>query len=286
MLHFGAMEFPNFDPNIISIGKFAIRWYSLMYVLGFATAWWLLTRRAGRTDQAQSFVSWNRTDIEDLIFFAALGVIIGGRVGYVFFYGFERFLENPLYLLKIYEGGMSFHGGLIGVILGMGYFAKSRGRHWMDVTDFLTPAGPLGLFFGRIGNFINGELWGKPTDVPWGFIVDGVKRHPSQLYEALTEGLILFVVLWVYSKKTRPRMAVSGLFLLGYGTFRFLIEFIRLPDFDKGYILFDWATMGQILSAPMMLVGLALVVFAYRQNIVGGDVVKIGAKKAGVKKRK
>ncbi len=156
----------------------------------------------------------------------------------------------------------------------------------MDVTDFLAPAGPLGLFFGRIGNFINGELWGKPTDVPWGFIVDGVKRHPSQLYEAFSEGLLLFAILWIYSKKTRPRMAVSGLFLLGYGTFRFLIEFIRLPDLDKGYILFGWVTMGQILSAPMMLAGLALVVMAYRQNVIGGDIVKSKVVKSKTKKRK
>ncbi len=268
------MEFPNIDPNIISIGKFAIRWYSLMYVIGFATAWWLLTRRAGRTDQAQSFISWKRTDIEDLIFFAALGVIIGGRVGYVFFYGFDRFIDNPIYLFKIYEGGMSFHGGLIGVILGMAYFAKSRGRHWMDVTDFLAPAGPLGLFFGRIGNFINGELWGKPTDLPWGFIVNGEQRHPSQLYEAILEGLVLFIILWFFSKKTRPRMATSGLFLLGYGTFRFLVEFVRLPDADKGYILFDWVTMGQILSAPMMVAGLLMIAYAYRANVIGGEVSK------------
>lgn len=283
VIHFASMEFPNFDPNIFSIGKFAIRWYSLMYVLGFATAWFLLTRRAGRTDQAQSFVSWKREDIEDLIFFAALGVIIGGRVGYVFFYGFDRFLENPLYLFKIYEGGMSFHGGLLGVILGMGYFAKSRGRHWMDVTDFLAPAGPLGLFFGRIGNFINGELWGKPTDIPWGFVVDGVKRHPSQLYEAILEGLVLFFILWFYSKSTRPRMVVSGLFLMGYGTFRFLVELIRLPDADKGYILFDWVTMGQILSTPMIVIGLALVVLGYRNNVVGGAVNLPGVSSSGNK---
>ncbi|MEM7082600.1 MAG: prolipoprotein diacylglyceryl transferase [Pseudomonadota bacterium] len=269
------MEFPNFDPNIFSIGRFAIRWYSLMYVIGFATAWWLLIRRAGRTDQAQSFRSWKRADIEDLIFFAALGVIIGGRIGYVFFYAFDRFIDSPIYLFKIYEGGMSFHGGLIGVILGMAYFALSRGRHWLDVTDFLAPAAPLGLFFGRVGNFINGELWGKPTDLPWGFIVEGVKRHPSQLYEGILEGLVLFVVLWWFSRSTRPRMAVSGLFLLGYGAFRFLVEFVRLPDADKGYLLFDWVTMGQILSTPMILIGLLLLVLAYRQNVIGGEVKRI-----------
>ncbi|NNF17702.1 MAG: prolipoprotein diacylglyceryl transferase [Gammaproteobacteria bacterium] len=266
------MNYPEISPIIFSIGNFSVRWYSLMYVLGFASAWYLLRRRAGRTDGARLFVNWHKDDVEDLIFFAALGVIIGGRVGYVFFYGFEQFIASPLYLFMIHKGGMSFHGGLIGVIAAMAYFAKTRGRHWMDVTDFIVPATPLGLFFGRIGNFINGELWGKPTDVPWGIIYNGQKLHPSQLYEALLEGLVLFVMLWIYSARTRPRMAVSGLFLLGYGTFRFIIEFVRVPDADKGYLFLGWVTMGQILSAPMILAGALMLIVAYRSRVIGGEV--------------
>lgn len=274
MLNSRTMEFPNFDPIIFSIGPIPIRWYSLMYVFGFVTAWFLLARRAGRTDQAQSFVSWKRADVEDLIFFAMMGVILGGRIGYVLFYSFDQFIESPLYMFKIHQGGMSFHGGLIGVILGMAYFAKTRGRHWLDVTDFLVPGAPLGLFFGRMGNFINGELWGKATDMPWGIVYQGVKRHPSQLYEAVLEGLLLFVIVWTFSSKTRPRMAVSGLFLVGYGVFRFMVEFIRVPDTGIDYLLLGWVTMGQILSTPMILVGLLLLFLAYRNPVVGGQVTK------------
>lgn len=251
------MTYPEIDPIIFQIGPLAIRWYGLMYLIGFALAYYLLRSRAGKT------TGWTKRDVEDLVFFAALGVIIGGRIGYVLFYQFNAFVENPLYLFKITEGGMSFHGGLIGVILGLGWFAYSRKRNFFEVTDFMAPGGPLGLFFGRLGNFINGELWGKTTDVPWGFIVNGERRHASQLYEAALEGLLLFAILWWFSSKPRPTMAVSGLFLVGYGTFRSFVEFYRVPDAHINYLAFDWLTMGQALSAPMILFGLALIAVAY-----------------------
>lgn len=253
--------YPEIDPIIFSVGPLAVRWYGLMYVIGFFVAWWLARRRAG-----QSWSVVKPAQVDDLIFYAMLGVILGGRVGYVLFYGTEQLLSDPLYLFKITEGGMSFHGGLAGVMIAMWAFAKYKlGVSAWAVIDFVAPLVPWGLGFGRLGNFINGELWGKPTDVPWGFLVDGVVRHPSMLYEAILEGPVLFAILWWFTRKERPVMSVSGLFLIGYGVFRFLVEFVRLPDDHIGYLAGGWLTMGMILTIPMILGGLLLLFLAYRK---------------------
>jgi phosphatidylglycerol:prolipoprotein diacylglycerol transferase len=209
--------------------------------------------------------------VDDLIFYAMLGVILGGRVGYVLFYGMSYWAKDPLYPLKIWEGGMSFHGGLVGVMVAIAWFAWRRRRSVGDVFDFLVPLGGIGLFAGRIGNFINDELWGKPTDVPWGFVVDGQVRHATQLYEAVLEGLVLFAVLWFFTARPRPRLAASGLFLLLYGTFRIFVEFWRVPDAHLEYLAAGWVTMGQVLSVPMVLAGLTLLVLAYRRRVPSGN---------------
>lgn len=286
------IPYPPLDPIIVSLGPLAIRWYGVMYVIGFAVAWWLGRRRA-----AQPGSTWSPTDVDDLIFFAAIGVILGGRLGWILFYGGEQVLQDPLTIVRIWEGGMSFHGGLLGVIVAVAIFAHRRGRRLADVTDFLAPLPGPGILAGRIGNFINGELWGKPTNAPWGFTVDPAVLHPnqaaeaqrlctrfdidpcilhvhaSQLYEGLLEGLVLFAILWVFTSKPRPRLAPSGLFLFCYGLFRFLIEFVRVPDENRGYLLFDWLTMGQILSLPMILAGIVLMLFAYRRKAPSGNLV-------------
>jgi len=252
------LTYPEIDPVIFAIGPLKIRWYGLMYVVGFLLGWWLAKRRCKRADSPIS-----PAQVDDLVFYVMIGVIIGGRVGYALVYGTEQLLSDPLYLFKITEGGMSFHGGLAGVLLAMWLYGRKLGHSLWTMTDFMAPFVPLGLGFGRIGNFINGELWGKPTDVPWAFIVDGVARHPSQLYEALLEGFILFAILWVYSAKPRPYLAVSALFFLFYGLFRFAIEFVRLPDNDPGYLAYGWVTMGQVLSAPMIVAGVVMLYMAY-----------------------
>ena len=253
------IPYPDIDPVAIELGPLKIRWYGLTYLVGFALAWILMRYRAN-----QSAWPWQREQVEDLIFFAALGVILGGRLGYVLFYGFDQLVGDPMYLLRIWEGGMSFHGGLIGVLVAVAIYARRRGRGFFEVTDFIAPAVAPGLFCGRIGNFINGELWGRPSELPWAFVVDGEGRHPSQLYEAALEGLVLFLIVWVYSARPRPRMAVSGLFALCYGLFRFAVEFVREPDSHLQYLALGWVTMGQVLSAPLILVGALLLVLAYR----------------------
>jgi phosphatidylglycerol:prolipoprotein diacylglycerol transferase len=258
--------YPHPDPVAFSIGPVHVHWYGIMYLLGFLGAWWLARRRA-----SQAGSSWTPVEVDDLIFFCAVGVILGGRLGWMLFYGTERIFTEPLSVLRIWEGGMSFHGGLIGVLLALGYFAKLRNRRIGDVFDFTAPLPAIGFGAGRIGNFINGELWGKPTDVPWAFVVDGRALHPSQLYEATLEGLVLFVIMWWFTATRRPRWAPSGLFLVCYGVFRFLVEFVRVPDENRGYLLFGWVTMGQILSAPMIVIGIAMLVIAYRQNRPSGN---------------
>ena len=258
------LTYSEIDPIIFSVGPLAIRWYGLMYVIGFIAAWILASRRAR---ERGSPVKPNQVD--DLIFLAMIGVIVGGRLGYSIVYGWELWLDDPLYVFKITQGGMSFHGGLVGVMVAMWLFGRNRGLGMWQVTDFVAPLVPIGLGTGRIGNFINNELWGKPTDMPWGFNVNGQILHPSQLYEALLEGLVLFSILWVFSSRPRPHMAVSGMFLLWYGFFRFFVEFYRLPDADLGYLAFGWVTMGQILTAPMIIAGAILLFLAYRNEPAG-----------------
>ena len=258
--------YPDIDPIALSIGPLHVRWYGLMYLVGFLGAWWLARRRAARPGS-----TWKPTDVDDLIFFCAVGVILGGRLGWMLFYGTEGILSDPLSALRIWEGGMSFHGGLIGVLVALAMFANHRGRLVADVFDFMAPLPAIGFGAGRIGNFINGELWGKPTDVPWAVIVNGTPRHASQLYEALLEGLVLFAILWWYTSKPRPRWASSGLFLVCYGLFRFAVEFVRVPDSNRGYMLFGWMTMGQILSLPMIAAGLWMLAIAYRRRQPSGN---------------
>lgn len=255
------LNYPEFDPIIFAIGPVAVRWYGLMYVLGFVAAWFLANRRA-----KEPWSPIKPEQVDDLIFYAMIGVIVGGRLGYCIVYGWQLWLEDPLYVFKITQGGMSFHGGLVGVMTAMWVYGRRIGKGMWQMTDFMAPFVPIGLGTGRIGNFINGELWGKETTVPWSFNVNGQSLHPSQLYEALLEGLVLFVILWVFSRKERPYLAVSGMFLFWYGAFRFFVEFYRVPDADKGYILFGWVTQGQILTAPMIVLGAILLFMAYKND--------------------
>jgi phosphatidylglycerol:prolipoprotein diacylglycerol transferase len=258
------LTYPTIDPAAIRIGDFAVHWYGVMYLIGFIGGWWLGRVRARRPDSG-----WDPAEIGDLLFYVALGVVLGGRVGYILFYNFGLFLQDPLMLFRIWQGGMSFHGGLLGVLFAMWLYGRRTHRHFFEVTDFLAPLIPLGLGAGRIGNFINGELWGRPTDLPWGMVfpfVDNQPRHPSMLYEALLEGLVLFVILWFYSARRRPTMAVSGLFLIGYGVFRFAVEFVRQPDAHLGFLAFGWVTMGHLLSLPMIAFGVLFVWWAYMRK--------------------
>ena len=240
-----------------------MRWYGLMYLGGFVACW------LGMRWRAKAPWSQIKPDqVDDVVFYSALGAILGGRIGYMLIYGHAELLRDPLSIVRVWEGGMSFHGGLAGVLVAMAIYSRRIGQPFFAVMDFVAPWAPTGLFLGRVGNFINGELWGKPTsaDAPWAVIVDGVARHPSQLYEAFLEGVVLFIVLLVFTAKPRPTMAASGLFLIGYGAFRVLVEFVRLPDDDLGYLAFGWLTTGQVLSAPMVLIGVILLVLAYRRG--------------------
>ena len=256
---------PDFDPVAFSLGPLHVRWYGLMYLIAFLVGWALGRYRANRPG-----AGWTVAQVDDLVFYVALGVILGGRIGYVLFYGFGNFLRDPLALFRVWEGGMSFHGGFLGVLLAMVLFARKHHKGFWPTVDFIAPLIPPGLFFGRIGNFINGELWGRVTDAPWGMVFrqtgDGLPRHPSQLYQAALEGVALFLIVWLFSAKPRPTIAVSGVFALSYGVFRFLVEFVRQPDAQLGYLAFGWLTMGQLLSLPLVVVGMILLALAYRRQ--------------------
>jgi len=257
---------PDFDPVAFGLGPLRVRWYGLMYLLGFLAGWALGRYRAKRPGSG-----WTIVQVDDLVFYVALGVILGGRIGYVLFYGFDAFRHDPTILFRVWEGGMSFHGGFLGVLLAMVLFARKYRKQFWATVDFIAPLIAPGILFGRIGNFINGELWGRVTDLPWGMVFrqtgDGLPRHPSQLYEAALEGVALFVIVWLFSAKPRPTMAVSGVFALTYGICRFLVEFVRQPDAQLGYLAFGWLSMGQVLSLAMIAVGVMLLTLAYRRRV-------------------
>lgn len=271
------IAYPQIDPVVFALGPVKVHWYGLMYLIAFGSAWWLGRRRAqseGSVVQPQQ--------VDDLIFYGAIGVVLGGRVGSVLFYNFGSFLDNPLYLFKIWEGGMSFHGGFLGVLVAMEFYRRKIGCRFFELTDFIAPLVPLGLASGRLGNFINAELWGAPSNVPWAIKLSCEQfpadryidfagplcfspRHPSQLYEMLFEGVLLFILLWFISAKPKPVMTVSGYFLLLYGLARSSVELIRLPDAHIGYLLnTEWITRGLVLSVPMIIVGLAFILYARR----------------------
>ena len=274
------IAYPSIDPVLVELGPLKIHWYGLMYLCAFASAWWLGKKRAATSNGLIS-----PQQVDDLIFYGAVGVVLGGRIGSVFFYNLDSFLENPLYLFKIWQGGMSFHGGFLGVLVAMEVYRRKLGCRFMEITDFIAPLAPLGLAAGRLGNFINGELWGGPSDLPWAMKLSceryppqyysdfagalcSAPRHPSMLYEMILEGFVLFAIIWIYTSRPRPVLAASALFLLGYGLFRSLVELIRLPDAHIGYLLgTSWLTMGMLLSIPMLLLGVFFMVMAYQQKV-------------------
>lgn len=256
-------HYPKIDPVLVHIGPLAIHWYAISYLVGIGLSWLVLTRRA-KSDK----IPWNEEQLSDLVFYLVLGVIIGGRLGYMLFYDLPGLIHNPLTLFKIWDGGMSFHGGMLGVFVGMYVYGRMNGRTFFEISDYIAPGIPLALGCGRLGNFANTELPGRITDVPWAVIFPGetVGRHPSSLYQAFLEGPFLFTIMWWFSARPRPRMAVSGLFLVSYGSLRVFSEFFRQPDPQLGFIAFGWLTMGQLLSFPMILFGAAFIAYAYRAD--------------------
>ncbi len=282
MMSTSYLTLPEIDPVMFSIGPVALHWYGFMYLVGFVFALWLANRRAAKPNSG-----WTKNEVENLLYIGFVGVFLGGRLGYVLFYNLPTFLADPLYLFRIWDGGMSFHGGLVGVILAMVWFARRTRRRFLQVADFIAPLVPFGLGMGRIGNFINGELWGRVTfDTPWAMLFPNSRsediqlaiqdpslmdtlnqfgvlpRHPSQLYEMILEGIVLFIILNIFVRKPRPMGSVSGLFLIGYGAFRIIVEFFRQPDSQLG--LFGGISMGQILSVPMIIAGILMIIWAYK----------------------
>lgn len=260
---------PQFNPVALQLGPLGIHWYGLSYLLAFAQFALLAGLRIRHAPFAER--GWTRRDVEDLLFFGVLGVVLGGRLGYVLFYKPAHYLSHPLEAFAVWQGGMSFHGGLLGVLVAMALFARRRGRAFFEVTDLIAPCIPLGLASGRIGNFINGELWGRFADasLPWGMVFpqsgSPLPRHPSQLYQFALEGVLLFVLLWLFARKPRPLGAVSGFFLAGYGVFRFAAEYFREPDSHLGLLALGMS-MGQWLCVPMIAGGLLLMWAAYRRR--------------------
>lgn len=258
------LKYPDINPIAVDFGIIKIHWYGISYVAGILLAWWLLHRRSKTL-----YPIWTKEQVADMIFYTTLGIILGGRLGSVLFYNLPYYLHHPLEIIMINRGGMSFHGGLIGVCIALWVYGKKQNRGFFTITDFVAPAAPIGLFFGRLANFVNGELWGRPTDLPWGMVfprADNLPRHPSQLYEAFLEGIVLFIIMWSYSRKPKPVMAVSGLFLAGYGLFRGSVEWVRQPDIQVGFLAGGWLTMGMLLSFPMFVLGVFLLIFAYRRE--------------------
>lgn len=276
------------DPIAIAVGPLSIHWYGLMYLAAFGVAW-LLGRariRAGRLPVSEAAFG-------DLAFYVMLGVILGGRLGYILFYDFANWIDDPAMIIRVWEGGMSFHGGLLGVLVAIAIWSHRHRLHFFDTVDFVAPLVPQGLLFGRLGNFIGGELWGRTTESSWGVIfphapnvpnvpigelrtlaesgaLAGLARHPSQLYQAALEGLAMFAILWWFSSKPRPRYAVSGMFAILYGVFRIVVEFLREPDAHIGFLAGGWLTMGMLLSLPMIAIGLWLLWLSRRAPMVRG----------------
>ncbi|MFO1467931.1 MAG: prolipoprotein diacylglyceryl transferase [Steroidobacteraceae bacterium] len=278
------LTYPHIDPIALSIGPIAgigplrVHWYGIMYLIGFVGGWWVARLRARRPGS-----TWTLLDVDDLIFYSAIGVILGGRIGWCLVYGRDVIAADWRNAFHIWDGGMSFHGGLLGVLTAAIVFARLKGKTLIDVMDFLAPLPGIGLLAGRLGNFINNELWGRPTDVPWGFAVPDasgqlIVRHPSQLYEALLEGLVLFCILFWYTRRPRPRLAPSGLFLIIYGLARFTVEWVRLPDANIGYLAgTSWLTMGMLLTTPMILIGAGFMAWAYARGEATGNLRPVGA---------
>lgn len=270
------LQFPVIDPIIISIGPVALRWYGMMYLVAFIAAMFLANKASDKSNGV-----WTREQVSDLLFYGFLGVVLGGRIGYVLFYQFDYFLAEPLYLFKIWTGGMSFHGGLLGVITAVYIFAKKTNKSFLAVGDFVVPLVPIGLGMGRLGNFINAELWGRQTDVPWAMVfpTDALQlpRHPSQLYEFFLEGVVLFIVLYFVTRKPRSLGLASGTFLIGYGVFRSIIEFFREPDAHLG-LYFSFISKGQILSVPMILAGILIIYIGYlsQEKLAISNTKKVG----------
>lgn len=264
--------YPQINPIAFHIGPLAVHWYGIMYAIAFLGGWGLALLRARKPNSG-----WTNDQVGDVIFYAALGVIIGGRCGYMLFYDFSNFIHQPWIIFEIWQGGMSFHGGLLGVVIAMWLFARKSNKTFFTVSDFLAPIVPFGLAAGRLGNFINDELWGRVTHVPWAMVFPNggpYPRHPSMIYEFLLEGVLLFTILWIYSAKPRPKMAVSGLFALCYGCFRIFVEFFRQPDPQLGFVAFGWLSQGQLLSIPLVIVGIIMLCGAYAQKKSNASLIE------------
>lgn len=256
------LSFPDINPVMLDLNFVQIHWYGVMYLVAFALAYWLASRAAAKPGSG-----WDAEQVSDLLFFGFLGVILGGRLGYILFYNFSAVLQDPLYLVRIWEGGMSFHGGLIGVLIAMALFARKYKKAYLALGDFVAPLIPLGLAAGRIGNFINGELWGRVTDVPWAMVFPSggpAGRHPSQLYHVALEGIVLFLIILLVRRQKPATGTLGGVFLLGYGVARFIVEFFREPDKQLGFLSFGM-TMGQWLCIPMILAGIFILFYVQRQ---------------------